>query len=267
MLLKYCKQPLYLVLLVLALTSFSVSAVYAGQPRQPVISIIIDDIGYRNIDDANALALPGPLAYAIMPHSPLAHKMAELASNNGKDIILHMPMEAMEHDKNRFLGPGGLTQQMNEVQFISTLIYNLRSVPNIIGVNNHMGSLLSRDKERMGWLMEYLDVRNIFYVDSVTIGNSVAATAARARNVPYLRRDVFLDNSLKYDDIDAQFSELIRVARQKGSAIAIGHPHPETIRVLAHNLARLHEFGVRLISVREMVNYHQPDLTPRVTLN
>jgi len=252
--------------LLLLVTCFIAGAVHAQQIKEPVISIIIDDIGYRNIDDAKALALPGPLAYAIMPHSPLAHKMSELAANNGKDIILHMPMEAVEHDKNRFLGPGGLKQDMNEIQFISTLIHNLRSVPNIIGVNNHMGSLLSRDKEKMGWLMEYLDIRKIFYIDSVTIGNSVAAMAARARNVPYLRRDIFLDNSVKADDIHAQFMELIRVARRKGSAIAIGHPHPETIRVLAANLSRLHEYGVRLISVSDMVDHHQLIEAPRVTL-
>ena len=254
----------YLLLLV---TCFIAGTVHAQQISEPVISIIIDDIGYRNIDDVKALALPGPLAYAIMPHSPLAHKMSELAANNGKDIILHMPMEAVDHDKNRFLGPGGLKQDMNEIQFISTLIYNLRSVPNIIGVNNHMGSLLSRDQKKMGWLMDYLDIKKVFYIDSVTIGNSVAAMAARVRNVPYMRRDIFLDNSVNADDIDAQFEELIKVAKRKGSAIAIGHPHPETIRVLATNLSRLHEYGVRLISVRDMVNNHQPIEAPRVTLN
>ena len=92
----------------------------------------------------------------------------------------------------------------------------------------------------MGWLMDYLDIKKVFYIDSVTIGNSVAAMAARVRNVPYMRRDIFLDNSVNADDIDAQFEELIRVAKRKGSAIAIGHPHPETIRVLATNLSRLH---------------------------
>ncbi len=236
-------------------------AVQSGSHGQvassPVISIIIDDIGYRNRDDVNALALPGPLAYAIMPHSPNALEMSALAASSGKDIILHMPMEAVEDEKNRFLGPGGLRKDMNEAQFITTLVHNLRSVPNIIGVNTHMGSLLSRDREKMGWLMEYLQVRKIFYVDSVTIGNSVAAVAASTRNVPYLRRDVFLDNSINRADIDEQFNELIRVARLKGSALAIGHPHPETIQVLARRLETLHEYGVRLISVKEMVKHKQ----------
>jgi len=246
--------------------------VYNGQlsaaPSElPVISIIIDDIGYRHIDDINALALPGPITYAIMPHSPHAIKMSELATRAGKDIILHMPMEAVEDESNRFLGPGALKQDMNETQFITTMVHNLRSVPNIIGVNNHMGSLLSMDKEKMGWLMDYLDVRKIFYIDSVTTGNSIAAQVARNNNVPYLRRDVFLDNSTSRDAIYAQFLELVRVARRKGSAVAIGHPHPETIEVLTANLGKLQEFGVRLISVKEMLNYPRSTALKKVSLN
>lgn len=222
-------------------------------PAQPVISIIIDDIGYRHVDDRQAMTLPGPVAYAIMPHSPHALEMSKLAGQAGKDIILHMPMEAVEEDKNRFLGPGALRHDMDETQFISTLIYNLRAVPNIIGVNNHMGSLISADQERMGWLMAYLDVRNIFYLDSMTTGASVAAQAARKENVPYMRRDVFLDNSTRPEDIDNQFDELITIAKRKGSAIAIGHPHPQTISALAEKLEKLDEYGVRLIGIKDMV--------------
>jgi polysaccharide deacetylase 2 family uncharacterized protein YibQ len=238
-----------------------------GGPALPVISIVIDDIGYRHVDDRQALTLPGPVAFAIMPHSPHALEMSELAGKSGKDVILHMPMEAIEEDNNRFLGPGALRHDMNEAQFISTLIYNLRSVPNIIGVNNHMGSLISADQERMGWLMSYLDVRNIFYLDSMTTDQSVAAKAAREENVPYLRRDVFLDNSTRPEDIDNQFDELIAIAKRKGTAIAIGHPHPETIRALAAKLEKLDEYGVRLIGVKEMMLHQLSASLTRVSLD
>lgn len=257
------KPVLFLVSLVLFCYTHHLSAEQSGVP---VISIIIDDIGYRNIDDINALALPGPVAFAIMPHSPNAVKMSQLATTSGKDIILHMPMEAIEQDQNRFLGPGGLKLDMNESQFISTLVFNLRSVPNIIGVNNHMGSLLSTDKEKMGWLMDYLDARKIFYIDSVTTGNSVAAQTAKNRHVPYLSRDVFLDNSTNRDEINARFDELITVAKRKGSAIAIGHPHAETIEVLVKNLNRLDEYGVRLISLKDMIKYNQSAVLSKVSL-
>lgn len=254
------------VLLWLPALFLAVTSVHAD-PSLPAISIIIDDIGYRHVDDANALALPGPIAYAIMPHSPHAKKMSQLAAGAGKDIILHMPMEALERDKNRYLGPGALRQDMDETRFIATLVHNLRSVPNIIGVNNHMGSLLSADHVRMGWLMSYLRTRRMFYVDSVTTSESVAAQTAGSLDVPYLRRDVFLDNTLDRVAINARFDELIGVARRKGIAIAIGHPHPETVAVLSARLADLEREGIRLISLKEMVSRRHPASLRKVSLN
>jgi hypothetical protein len=218
----------------------------------PAISIIIDDIGYRHRDDLRAMALPGPIAYAIMPHSPHGLKMSRLASNNGKVVLLHLPMQAIAAEKNKFLGPGALRLDMARQQFINTLEINLRSLPDAIGVNNHMGSLLSRHPGHMQWLMQSLSNNNKFYLDSLTSGQSVARMAARAEQVPYLERDVFLDNQRNEEYIQSQFNELIRLAKLNGKAIAIGHPHPETIQVLSRNLVQLEKLGVRLIGLVEM---------------
>jgi polysaccharide deacetylase 2 family uncharacterized protein YibQ len=182
-------------IVILLLLTFTNVIVNAEHVSSPAISIIIDDIGYRNIDDLNALELPGPITYAVMPHSPLSGKIAELASESGKSILLHLPMEAIDNEKNIYLGPGALKLEMNEVQFISTLSKNLRSIPGAIGVNNHMGSLMTMQAEQMEWLMNYLYLRNIFYVDSMTNNNTVASDIAGKINVPILRRDVFLDNN------------------------------------------------------------------------
>jgi len=220
----------------------------------PAISIIIDDIGYRHRDDIRAMALPGSVAYAIMPHSPHARKMSRLATLQGKVVLLHLPMQAIEDKKNRFLGPGALKLDMTHKQFIHTLEINLRSLPEAIGVNNHMGSLLSQNTSQMKWLMEELNQNNKFYIDSLTSHRSIASKVAEEKNVPYLRRDVFLDNQRNEDYIQKQFEELIKLAKRKGKAVAIGHPHPETIQVLAKNLQRLDTYGVRLISVMDMVN-------------
>lgn len=227
----------------------------------PVISIIIDDIGYRNKADREALALPGPIAYAIMPHSPNAVAMANIANERDKDVLLHLPMEAVRDEKNRLLGPGALMLDMSREDFINILDGNLRSFPNIIGVNNHMGSLLTRHAGRMAWLMDFLRSRNIFYIDSVTSRLSVATRIAREKQVPYLKRDVFLDNQQDPEYINRQFNELIGVARRKGAAIAIGHPHAGTISVLAEKLPSLDSYGVRLISLKKMMmENHRPQL-------
>lgn len=251
--------------IILVLSVFS--AGLHAEPADPAISIIIDDIGYRHHDDIRALDLPGPVAYAIMPHSPLGKRMSELATSSGKDVILHLPMEAIEDEKNRFLGPGALWLEMNQIQFMTTLNNGAGSVPNIIGVNNHMGSLLTMDRGRMEWLMDYLHTRNIFYIDSVTSRYTVAHTAASNKNVPYLKRDIFLDNSRDKKDIVSQFETLIKIAKRRGKAIAIGHPHPETIEVLELTLPRLDEYGVRLIGLGEMVKLTEREGLRKVSIH
>jgi len=221
---------------------------------QPVIGIIIDDIGYRHVDDQRALELPGPVAYAVMPHAPFAEMMSELAVKNGKEVLVHMPMEPDRMRQNEFLGPGALTTGMGRDEFLRTVDFNLRSVPGAIGVNNHMGSLLTRSPKQMEWLMDSLKTRDKFYVDSMTSPLSVAGTMAELKDIPSLRRDVFLDNAQDAPDIQNQFDELIRVARRRGRAIAIGHPHPETIAVLQRRLRELDAYGVTLVSLQHMLN-------------
>jgi polysaccharide deacetylase 2 family uncharacterized protein YibQ len=225
-----------------------------GQPGAvPWVSIIIDDIGYRQHEDVVALELPGPLAYAIMPHSPLATQMSDLANRRGKDVLLHLPMQAVERDKNRFLGPGALTLGMSRRQFIATVADDLYSFPHIIGVNNHMGSLLTTNPADMEWLMHFLKGKGKFYIDSFTSKYSVAGSIARENHIPSMRRDVFLDDVVDVDYINGQVDKLIEVAKQKGHAIAIGHPHAETLAVLAKRLPTLDKYGVRLVSLSRMV--------------
>jgi len=240
-------------LLAVFLLTRAATAPGAELSASPVIAIIIDDVGYRHREDREALDLPGPVAYAILPHSPHAAEMSALAAGLGKEVLLHLPMEAAEPAQNRFLGPGGLLLDMGREEFLSTLSGDFGSVPDAIGVNNHMGSLLTKHTGRMEWLMEYLKANDKFYVDSMTSNLSVAGTVAVQSRVPSLSRDVFLDNEQDAGNIRARFHELIEAARRKGTALAIGHPHPETIAVLREELARLDTYGVALIGLRELL--------------
>jgi uncharacterized protein len=249
----FYQYRIFLLLLLIFITSFQ--NLQANHSDLPVISIIIDDLGYRGKDDVNALNLPGPITYAIMPHAPYSLKLSQIAKQSGNNVILHLPMEAIEHKNNKFLGPGALKLNMGENLFISTLSNNIQSIPNIIGVNNHMGSLLTKHIEQMEWLMDYLHLRKIFYVDSITSSDTVATDIARKKNVPFLKRDVFLDNIRDIEYIDNQFKQLITIAKRNGSAIAIGHPHPETIEVLGKILKKLDDYGVSLISLVDMMHY------------
>lgn len=227
----------------------SASGAMAQETALPAIAIIIDDIGYRHREDLEVAALPGPLTLSILPHSPHAAEMAARAAATGKDVMLHLPMEPLRNEKDVALGPGALMRHMDRVEVMRTLNAALRSVPAAIGVNNHMGSLLTRELEHMRWLMESLQIHDKFFVDSVTSERSIAADVAARTGVPNVKRDVFLDNARDARNLRAEFAELVRIARRKGSALAIGHPHPETIAMLGETLPQLERLGVRLVSV------------------
>ncbi len=228
-----------------------ISNTNAENNTTPSISIIIDDIGYRLKDDLRALALPGPVAYAILPHAPHTEKMSMMANEKGKEILLHQPMQAL--DKNKYLGPGALTLNMTRQEFVETLNINMRNVPNLIGVNNHMGSLLTKHPGHMQWLMETLKLKGQIYIDSLTSEGSVAGKVAKEINIPYLTRDVFLDHEQQPSYIRKQFKELIRVAKRKGSALGIAHPHPSTVQVLSEVLVDVEQYGVNLIGIRSLL--------------
>lgn len=249
------KNKLFFYLLLVSAALFSTAA-YAEQAHKPTISILIDDLGYKFKEDIRALALPGPVAYAILPHGPHTEKMSQIAFKKGKDILLHLPMQAEVMDKNEFLGPGALTLNMTREEFLKTLNINILAVPNLIGINNHMGSLLTQHPGHMQWLMDSMKTNGQFYVDSLTSDNSVAARLAKENNVPYLTRDVFLDHKQGPKYVREQFKELIKTAKRNGSALGIGHPHIETIEVLADVLQDVEKYGVKFVSIKSLI--HKP---------
>ena len=235
--------------LLLCLLSPLAAAGSGGAP--PAISIIIDDIGARLRADRRAISLPGPVAFAFLPHTPHGPALAELAHAQGKEVLLHMPMQAIEDGP---LGPGAVTLHMDRVEFGEAVRRALAAVPHVSGVNNHMGSLLTRHPGHMTWLMQELKARgDLFFVDSRTSAQTVAERMAHEQGVPALRRHVFLDHDPSPAAVAAEFDRLITLARRQGMAVAIGHPHAATLDLLEQRLPALKTLGVELIPLREML--------------
>jgi polysaccharide deacetylase 2 family uncharacterized protein YibQ len=212
--------------------------------KTPRIAIVIDDMGNALRPGRAALALPGQLTYAFLPHTPHAGRLAQQASRLGKEVMLHLPMEA---EQDLPLGPGGLLRNMERDEFRYTLDAALASVPHVTGVNNHMGSLLTSDRAAMQWLMQDLSRKGLFFIDSRTSRATVAEQQARDGAVAVARRDVFLDSSRDPREVRRQFRRLVKLAVERGSALAIGHPYRETLAVLADELPRLHGMGIELV--------------------
>ncbi|MFK8068744.1 MAG: divergent polysaccharide deacetylase family protein [Gammaproteobacteria bacterium] len=222
--------------------------------QEPVIAIIIDDIGWRKQDDLRALELPGAVTYSVLPQTPNTVFMSEKAREKGKEVMLHIPMEAKKD--NHLLGPGALTSNMSKEEFVATIEANFNSVPDAVGINNHMGSLLTNHKLSMHRLMNAMQRPNTpFFVDSKTSGTTLPGDVAEIYGIANTRRDVFLDNEKNAKSIRNQFYKLVKIAKQKGSALAIAHPHKETTQTLKILLADLKSYGVKLISISEFMKY------------
>lgn len=227
---------------------------------QPVISIIIDDMGNQYKTGYRAVTLPGAVACAFLPHTPFTHKLAVMAHSYNKEVMLHAPMQA---NGNNHLGPGGLTVDMSQEQFLKTLREDIEAVPHVAGISNHMGSLLTQHPDHMVWLMHEMNRHgNLFFVDSKTTRKSIASRVAGDVGIPNVERDVFLDNVLETAEIEKQFKKLIKIAKIKGSAIAVGHAYNPTLEYLEKELLKLDEYGVKLIPLSRMIEHRKRSRQP-----
>lgn len=215
------------------------------------IAIIIDDMGYSKDHGLEVLGLPGELTLAFLPHAPHTHFLALEAGRQRKEVIAHLPMQSIDGNA---LDAGALEMDMTRRAFFQTLLADLDAVPNAVGVNNHMGSLLTRHPGAMLWLMLGLkSYGELFFIDSLTSDDSVARQMAMESDVPALGRDIFLDHDRDPAAIARQFDRLVAIAHQRGSAIAIGHPYPETIAVLRQKLVKLQDSAVSLVKASTLV--------------
>ena len=218
------------------------------------IAIIIDDLGYKLKLGRQSIALPHPITLSIIPSSPHAITLAEEANCHlDKEIIVHLPMTPENNPRWEI----GLTPQMNEEEFTQAANELVQSIPHAIGVNNHGGSLLTKDDQRMAWLMAVLHEQSLFFIDSRTTALSVAEDAARQASIQFNSRDVFLDNERTPGAIEAQLNKLVELALTHGEAIGIGHPYPETLEVLERLLPKLAEQGVLLVGASNLLNEKQ----------
>lgn len=217
----------------------------------PRIAIVIDDLGNHLQRARQLIARDEPISVSILPDTPFATTLARDASARGKAVMLHLPMRAG--------GPGAreprwLDVDTSRLALSDLLRAGMAAVPDAVGVNNHQGSVLTGSLPAMRQLMLALRSRGLFFLDSRTTARTVAGRAACEYQVPFAERDVFLDNDPSPDAISAAFLALERRARQQGSAIGIGHPHPATLAVLYRWLDELPGRGIHLVSVTELIH-------------
>lgn len=214
------------------------------------IALIIDDMGNHK-QDAAAFALPSNVTFAILPNKPLSTLFSKRATAQQREVMLHMPMESLagnNQEKNVLLS------SMPPFQIIRMLKTALSTVPDAVGVNNHMGSRLTQLTLPMSITMEFLSEHGLFFVDSRTTKYSKAEVIAKQNGVLSTKRNVFIDHTPSPEQIDKQFQRLIRLSKKHGYAVGIAHPYPETLKYLKAHLHTLQQHGIELVKLSDVLS-------------
>ncbi len=218
---------------------------------KPVIAIVIDDMGLDRARTLKMMELDGPLTVSLMTYARGLSELTETAHKAGHEVMGHLPMEPMDSNENP--GPGALLTTMDDVAIRQHVGDYLDKWQGYVGINNHMGSKFTADAARMSVVMEELKARGLMWLDSKTTVESAGTAAAAAANVPFVERDVFLDNVESVSAVLEQLAQLEQTAKSRGFAIGIGHPHDSTIQALKQWLPTLRRTGISLVPVTEIL--------------
>jgi len=207
-------------------------------PGLPKVAIIIDDLGHNQRSVVLDLVdLDHRLTFGVLPGRPHSMALARLCYDEGREVILHQPMEPLGAADP---GPFALTAALSVAEIGALVPANLARVPCAVGLNNHMGSKATADAPAMSALLDAIDDQGgLYFVDSATGRESVALALARARGLPASRASVFIDARDEPESISKSLTTLRKVAERRGHAIGIGHPRPNTYEVLATRLGEL----------------------------
>ena len=225
---------------------------FGRAPQVPKIAIVIDDTGNDQHLADLLWSFPEPVTLAILPQLSFSEYYANEGEKHGFEIILHQPLDPIRAVKKE--DPGMIHVNMTDEEIVKTFAKNLKSVPTAVAINNHMGSRGTQDYRTVRVVLSELKKRNMFFLDSMTTPFSVVGKEARTAGVPYLQRDIFLDNELESDYIHGQIEELAQMARRNGRAIGIGHCKSNTLHVLRDDIAKLKSQGFKIVPLKELLH-------------
>ncbi len=194
---------------------------------RPKLAIIIDDVG--TMSQVNAIKnLHLPLTMSFLPPSAGRPNTPKLAQKE-QFYMIHLPMEAMNWSAEE-----PHTLRIHDSQkVISKRIADIKKLfPKVHYINNHTGSKFTANEIAMNKLIFALKKNNIYFIDSRTTAKTKAPKVLKNFGLKYLSRDVFLDHHMDKPYVLKQIRQAIKVAKLHGSAIAIGHPHKNTLQAL-----------------------------------
>lgn len=226
----------------------------SASEKQAQTAIVIDDLGASKQVVFRLLDLGQNFTFSVLPHLEFSTEIATLLHEHNKEILLHLPMQPRNPLENP--GKGTLTVTMGLEQIRQTIERNLLSVPFATGSNNHMGSLLTADPRKMEMILQHLERRQLFFLDSRTTASSVAYDVAQRLGLKSAVRKVFLDAdpNLSIATVKMRLRELAALAEQRQPAIAIGHPKEATLQALEQVLPEFAQRRIRIVRVSQFMH-------------
>lgn len=216
-------------------------------------AFVIDDMGYDLSIFHEILALDIPVTISILPHLPHATTIAVEAYGAGREVMLHLPMEPHGYPE-RNPGRGVLLLEMNNDELLAQLREDIRNVPHITGVNNHMGSSFMENEKKVEVVLRELKRRGLFFLDSLTTNNSKGVVVAERIGLPHVGRDIFLDNDCEFEKAMAILRRIIEKREEWKTMVIIGHPYESTVRAIDKSIDIFRRNGIRIVPLSALVD-------------
>lgn len=241
----------------LTLTNVIFTAKPINAPVRPVLALVVDDFGGADASGVKELLeLKQPITAAVMPNLINSTQHAQAAHRQGHEVILHQPMEPVR-GKASWLGPGAINSNMSAQEIKETFQHNLESIPHAKGFNNHTGSKITGSKEKMIPMLEVVKAKGLYVLDSRTSSKSQVIPVAKNLHIPWVKRDIFLDDVKSKSHIHKQIKKACKVARKQGYAVAIGHVGQGgkiTAAAIKEALPYIEKEGIKLVPLSEVVH-------------
>lgn len=220
-------------------------------PNGPQVALIIDDCGQWEGTERGIIALPIPVTLSVLPHVHYTTQIAQEAAGAGKGVMLHVPMEPLSHMNP---GPGEIKTAMTDDEIAKQMEDDVAQVPLAKGMNNHEGSEATADDRVMKDVIAVAKEHDLFFIDSRTNAKSVGAADASDAGVLTASRDVFLDNHADVAYTESMLERAVKIAKENGSAIAIGHPKPTTLEAIREMYPKMQAEGIRFVLAQTLVH-------------
>ena len=221
-------------------------------PGSAKIAIVIDDMGMKRGMTGPFAALPGRLTFAFLPYAGDLRRQTRRVREAGHELFVHLPMEPESRIEDP--GPNALLTRLSAEELVGRIKWNLNRFDGFVGINNHMGSLFTQSRAHMRPVLEAMRSRQLVYLDSRTSATDVGPELAEELGVPWVGRDIFLDNIRTRIAIDEQLARTVRVAQQRGQAVAIGHNYQVTLDALRDWLPEIQSAGFQLVTISELIH-------------